>query len=75
FGLVLDTLLNPIQYQDDVSLRLSLFLLEEVDNRASLIPLDELISGDKYLFFREAYVQRRLYLLNDGQIEDEFGEF
>ncbi|HAJ74882.1 MAG TPA: hypothetical protein DCM64_00340, partial [Gammaproteobacteria bacterium] len=75
FGLVLDTLLNPFQYLGDDSLWISMFLLEEIDNRASLLALDELVSGDRYLFYREAYIQNRIYLLNDGQIEDEFGDF
>lgn len=75
FGLVLDTLFNPIQYQDEASLRLTLFLLEEIDSRSGLLALDELVIGNKYLFFREAYVQRREYLLSDGQVEDVFGSF
>lgn len=75
FGLVLDTLLNPFQYLGDDSLWISMFLLEETHNRAVLLPLDELVSGDRYLFYREAYIQNRIYLLNDGQIEDEFGSF
>ena len=75
FGLLLDTFFNPIQYQDDYSLRISLFLLKETDSRSSLLALDELVSGNKYLFFREAYIQRRDYLVNDGQIEDAFGDF
>lgn len=75
FGLVLDTLFNPIQYQDDSSLRASLLLVQEIDTRASLLALDELVGGDRYLFFREAYAQRREYLLNDGVVEDEFGAF
>ena len=75
FGLILDTLFNPIQYQSDVSLRFSLFLLEETDARFSLSALDELITGNRYLFVREAYNQRREYLVKDGVIEDEFGSF
>ena len=75
FGLILDTLFNPIQYQSDSSLRFSLFLLEEIDSRSSLLALDELISGNRYLFVREAYNQRREYLVKDGVIEDEFGAF
>jgi phospholipid-binding lipoprotein MlaA len=75
FGLVLDTLFNPIQYHDEAEVRLTLFVLQETDTRASLLSLDELVSGDRYLFFREAYVQRRHYLVNDGQVEDEFGGF
>ena len=75
FGLVLDTLFNPIQYHDESSVRYPLLLLEELDRRASYLALDELVSGDPYLFIREAYVQRRVFLVNDGQIEDEFGSF
>lgn len=75
FGLVLDTLFNPIQYTDETSLKLTLFVVDEIDNRSTLLALDELISGDRYLFIREAYVQNREYLVNDGQIEDEFGSF
>lgn len=75
FGLVLDTLFNPIQYHDEESLKLTMFLLRETDSRASLLALDDLISGDRYLFIREAYIQRRDFLVNDGRIEDEFGGF
>jgi len=75
FGLILDTVFNPIQYHDEDRVRLTLFLLQETDTRASLLSLDELVSGNRYLFFREAYLQRREYLVNDGQVEDEFGAF
>lgn len=75
FGLVLDTLFNPIQYHDEDSLRLTLFVVEEIDSRSRLLALDELITGDRYLFVREAYAQRRNFLVKDGQVEDEFGDF
>ena len=75
FGLVLDTLFNPIQYHEDESFRLTLFMVNEIDSRSRLLALDELITGDRYLFVREAYMQRREYLVTDGQVEDEFGDF
>lgn len=75
FGLVLDTLFNPIQYQEEESVRWTLVLLQEVDTRASLLALDELVTGNRYLFVREAYVQRRAFLVQDGEVEDEFGAF
>ena len=74
-GLVLDTAFNPIQYLEEASLRLALFSAEEIDSRSGLLALDELVSGDKYIFFREASIQNREYLINDGQIEGEFGDF
>ncbi|MDD9894523.1 MAG: VacJ family lipoprotein [Gammaproteobacteria bacterium] len=75
FGLILDTVFNPLQYIDATSAKFTLFVVEEIDSRAALLALDELISGYKYLFIREAYVQNREYLVNDGEIEDEFGSF
>ncbi len=74
-GLILDTLFNPIQYHNEDSVRLSLFMLGEIDSRSSLLALDDLISGDKYLFIREAYLQRREFLVSDGENDDGFGDF
>ena len=75
FGLVLDTLFNPMQYQDDESLRLTFWLLEELDARSRVLALDELIVGDEYLFIREAYIQRREFLISDGRSAEVFGSF
>lgn len=75
FGLVLDTLFNPSQYQNEESLRLTFWLLEELDARSRVLALDELIVGDEYLFIREAYIQRREFLISDGRNADIFGSF
>ena len=40
-----------------------------VDVRADLIPAEKLISGDRYVFFRNAYMQRRDFLINDGKVQ------
>jgi len=60
FGLVLDTLFNPMQYQDDESLRLTFWLLEEL-----LQKVDGVMLG------REAY--QNPYLLH-GVDSRLFGE-
>jgi phospholipid-binding lipoprotein MlaA len=75
FGLVLDTLFNPVQYQNEESLRITFWLLEELDARARVLSLDELIVGDEYLFIREAYIQRRGFLISDGRNVEIFGGF
>ena len=75
FGLVLDTLFNPVQYQNEESLRITFWLLEELDARARVLALDELIVGDEYLFIREAYIQRRGFLISDGRNVEIFGDF
>lgn len=74
-GLVLDTVFNPIQYHKDDSLRTTLLVLGQLDDRASIISMEGLISGDEYLFIREAYLQQREYLVNDGAYYDDFDDF
>jgi phospholipid-binding lipoprotein MlaA len=44
-----------------------------IDLRASLLSLEENITGDKYTFIRDVYLDRRNYLINNGEVEDEFG--
>ncbi|MES3006387.1 MAG: VacJ family lipoprotein [Pseudomonadota bacterium] len=74
-GLVLDTVFNPIQYHKDESLRTTLLILGQLDDRASILSMEGLISGDEYLFIREAYLQQREYLVNDGAYYDDLDDF
>ncbi len=49
--------------------------LQIVDKRADLIPAESFISGDQYTFVRNAFLQRREFLINDGKItEDPFAD-
>ncbi|OEY68108.1 VacJ family lipoprotein [Marinobacter sp. X15-166B] len=41
--------------------------VQVIDKRAGLIPAERLVSGDRYTFFRSAYLQRREFLINDGR--------
>lgn len=59
---------------DDVPTRNSVTAFRFVVWRADLLKTEELISGDRYTFIRDAYLQRREYLVNDGQVQDDFGE-
>lgn len=45
-----------------------------LDRRVSVFAAEDLITGDKYTFIRDAYLQRREYLVKDGVVEDTFGE-
>jgi len=67
-----DWLLNPISYVDDQTDRYILSGVDLIQTRASLLEDERLISGDRYLFLKDAYLQRREYLINDGRIEDDF---
>ena len=33
------------------------------------------MSGDRYIFVRDAYLQQRRALVNDGVVEDDFSDF
>jgi phospholipid-binding lipoprotein MlaA len=61
----------PISYIDDDTLRWSLLGTAVIVERERLLEKEELIVGDRYLFIRDAYLQRRQYLISDGQDEDD----
>ena len=73
-GALVDTLLNPLQLLQG-SQSITLAAGDGVNDRAALLEVEGLISGDHYVFIREAYLQRREFLVNDGQVEDTFGDF
>ncbi|MOA27791.1 VacJ like lipoprotein [compost metagenome] len=67
-----DSFLGPYPYIDDVSVRNSIRAVDVVDTRADLLKSEKLISGDKYTFIRNAYLQNREFKVKDGQVEDDF---
>ncbi|WP_256577690.1 MULTISPECIES: VacJ family lipoprotein [unclassified Pseudomonas] len=72
FGKYPDTYTYPYRYIDHVPTRNTIFGIGMVDTRASLLPAEKLISGDKYTFLRNAYLQNREFKVKDGQVEDDF---
>ena len=46
-----------------------------LEYRADLLGADDLITGDRYVFIRDAYLQNREALVNDGVVEDTFSDF
>ncbi|PVZ43969.1 VacJ family lipoprotein [Pseudomonas sp. CC120222-01a] len=67
-----DTYTEPYRYINDVPVRNSIFALNVVDTRASLLSAEKLIQGDKYIFIRNAYLQNREFKVKDGEVEDDF---
>lgn len=74
-GTVFDALTSVEVSIDDVRLRNSMFGLELVDTRVKLLKAEDLMSGDRYIFVRDAYLQQRRALVNDGVVEDGFSDF
>jgi phospholipid-binding lipoprotein MlaA len=74
-GTAVDLFLAPqVYFVDDTRVRNTLFAIEIIDFRARLLKAEELISGDRYIFVRDAYLQQRRFILNGGVVEDSFLE-
>jgi phospholipid-binding lipoprotein MlaA len=70
-GMLVDAFTNPIRFIKDTRVRNFTYAMYFVDLRKRLLGVEVLISGDEYLFIRDAYLQRRTFLINDGVIEDD----
>ncbi len=71
-GKLPDSQLEPYPHMSHVPTRNVIRGLDVVDTRAALLSAEKLISGDKYLFVRNAYLQNREFRVKDGQVEDDF---
>lgn len=74
-GTLADGFATPIMLIDDQPTQWGVRALELVDLRAGLLGTDQLMSGDQYIFSRDAYLQWRAALVSDGQPVDSFSEF
>ena len=74
-GTIFDMYTTIPTYIDHVPLRNSLWVLELIDGRARLLKADDLITGDRYIFVRDAYLQARETFVNDGVVQDSFSDF
>lgn len=82
FGLVGDALMNPLTYTFVFagggaavsSINAGAKTVDVTDTRADLIPTEKIVdeaSVDRYSFIKNAYQQRREYLLHDGNVPEE----
>ena len=74
FGRGGDLFLHPLYHVDDETTKWSLRALEVVDLRADLLSVEELITGDRYVFLRNLYLQRRQFQITGELPEDDFGD-
>lgn len=65
-GLAVDYFLKPRTYVDHVPTKNTLLISETIDRRARVLDADKVAFGDKYVFLRDFYFNRRNYLINDG---------
>ena len=71
-GIYPDSYAEPYRYMHDVSARNTVAGMKIIDARANLLSAEKLISGDKYIFIRNAYLQSREFKVKDGQVVDDF---
>ena len=71
-GKIPDSMLAPYPYISDVPARNTLSAVDVVQTRASLLHLEKLITGDRYVFVRNAFLQNREFKVTDGQVVDDF---
>ncbi len=74
-GTIFDLYTSVPALVDNVRVRNTLLGVELIDGRARLLSADELISGDPYIFVRDAYLQSRETFVNDGVVQDNFSDF
>ncbi len=76
--LPLDFLADPLLHYNNSSVRDKVYLVRAIDLRARLLSVEELLlkdAYDPYITLREAYLQRRKYLIFDGDPPDIYDEF
>jgi len=73
-GVVGSWQLDPVGNLDHVPTRNELILGRGISDRANLLETEKLITGDKYLFIRDAYLQRRQFLVTGEVPKDDFGD-
>jgi len=77
-GRLLELPFQPIAYIEDNGGRNASVVLYSLDTRVGLITSEVALESafDQYLFLRDAYLQRREFLIHDGDpplLEDDFG--
>jgi len=70
-GSLIGTVVNPTLLFSDTQTRIIITGVSVIDLRAELLSAETLVSGDKYLFLRDALLQRRQFLVNDGEVIDD----
>lgn len=72
FGFGVDAVANPRRRLVSNTVDISLLAVDVVNSRASLLDLESIVQGDRYLFIRDLYLQRREYSVKDGEVDDPF---
>ncbi len=72
-GSLADDFLEPRHYLEDDSTRWTIWAADRLDKRVRLLDADVVLerAGDPYAFVRSAFLQRREFLVRDGNVPTE----
>ena len=73
-GVVVDSITNPYFFFDN---SLAYYALDKIDQRANLLSSEGLLkelSDDEYNSLRDAWLQKRKYLIKDGKLDKQAAE-
>ena len=73
-GSSLDFIINPTRLYNPSEQQLFFSATNVVNSRADLLTVENVVFGDKYLFYKNAYLQRREFLELDGKVVDAFDD-
>ena len=71
-GTVFASFTNPLNFYSEIDVRNSIRALSLLSIRGELLGVEEIVAGDRYIFIRDVYQQKRQYAISDGVIEDDF---
>ncbi len=74
-GQIPDYMFNPVFWVDNTETRFFLYSFHNIDTRLFYMAAESMVSGDEYIFVRDAYQQRREYLVADGEVYDQWDDF
>ena len=64
-----------LSHNNNYGARATLKVIDIVSLRAEMLGMEELMSGDEYLFVRDIYLQTREYEIRDGDLDNAFDDF
>ena len=71
-GIFPDTYVSPIYHVEPDRDQWIAYGIDIINTRSALLDAEDLIMGDRYTFIRDAYLQRREYLITGQVPEDDF---
>ena len=74
-GYFTDTYTSIPYFLNDQRWAWGFWTVEVIDYRARLLDVEDMVTGDRYIFLRDAYLQRRAAYDARGEVEDSFSDF